>query len=104
MALFMYFNLNMLNKRQERLENEDLQLTTKELQRLQTTADVEGIDLAAVRRLQKGFRYVLQCVVLERYNSNSVMSLVLIPELDVLWGSSYCSLSVGCKLCVVAHG
>lgn len=59
MALFMYFNLNMLNKRQERLENEDLQLTPKELQRLQTTAEVEGIDLAAARRLQKGFRYVL---------------------------------------------
>ncbi|KAJ5815735.1 hypothetical protein N7474_007512 [Penicillium riverlandense] len=59
MALFMYFNLNMLNKRQERLENEDLQLTPKELKRLQTTAEVEGIDLAAARRLQKGFRYVL---------------------------------------------
>jgi hypothetical protein len=59
MALIMYFNLRMLNKRQERLENEDVQLTEKELRRLQITADLEGIDLAAARRLQKGFRYVL---------------------------------------------
>lgn len=59
MAVFMYFNLNMLNKRQERLEDEDCQLTDKELRRLQVTADFEGIDLAAARRLQKGFRYVV---------------------------------------------
>jgi hypothetical protein len=49
----------MLNKRQERLENEDVQLTEKELRRLQITADLEGIDIAAARRLQKGFRFVL---------------------------------------------
>lgn len=59
MAIFMYFNLRMLNKRQVRLENEDVQLTEKELQRLQVTADLEGIDIAAARRLQKGFRFVL---------------------------------------------
>ncbi|KAJ5676142.1 hypothetical protein N7462_009039 [Penicillium macrosclerotiorum] len=59
MGIFMYFNLRMLNKRQERLENEDIQLTEKELRRLQVTADFEGIDLAAARRLQKGFRFVL---------------------------------------------
>lgn len=59
MGLFMYFNLRMLNKRQERLENEEVQLTEKELRRLQVTADTEGIDIAAARRLQKGFRYVL---------------------------------------------
>lgn len=58
-GVFMYFNLRMLNKRQERLENEDVQLGPKELQRLQLTADTEGIDIAAARRLQKGFRYVL---------------------------------------------
>lgn len=59
MALFMYFHLRSLNKRQERLENEDVQLTEKEVRRLQVTADTEGIDLAAARRLQKGFRYPL---------------------------------------------
>jgi hypothetical protein len=58
-GLFMYLNLRMLNKRQERLENEDHQLTDKELRRLQVTADFEGIDLASARQLQKGFRYVL---------------------------------------------
>ncbi|KAJ5103211.1 hypothetical protein N7532_003740 [Penicillium argentinense] len=58
-GIFMYFNLRMLNKRQERLENEDVQLSEKELRRLQLTADTEGIDIAAARRLQKGFRYVL---------------------------------------------
>ncbi|KAJ5295446.1 hypothetical protein PENANT_c001G10998 [Penicillium antarcticum] len=58
-ALFLYFNLNMLNKRQLRLENEEVELGPKDLRRLQVTADVEGIDIAAARRLQKGFRYVL---------------------------------------------
>lgn len=58
-GVFMYFNLRMLNKRQERMENEDVQLTPKDLKRLQVTADTEGIDIAAARRLQKGFRYVL---------------------------------------------
>ncbi|KAJ5132088.1 hypothetical protein N7448_006246 [Penicillium atrosanguineum] len=57
-GVFMYFNLGMLNKRQERLENEDTQLTEKELRRLHLTAETEGIDIAAARRLQKGFRYV----------------------------------------------
>ena len=60
-ALVLYFNLRMLNKRQERLENEtgEIQLTEKELKRLQVTAEHEGIDIAAARRLQKGFRYML---------------------------------------------
>ncbi|KAJ5788761.1 Major facilitator superfamily domain general substrate transporter [Penicillium paradoxum] len=58
-AIFLYFNLRMLNKRQERLENEEVQLGEKDLRRLQATADVEGIDIAAARRLQRGFRYVL---------------------------------------------
>ncbi|KAJ5503699.1 Major facilitator superfamily domain general substrate transporter [Penicillium fimorum] len=58
-ALFLYFNLKMLNKRQERMENEEVQLTEKDIRRLQATADLEGIDIAAARRLQKGFRYVL---------------------------------------------
>ena len=59
MAVFLYFNLRMLNKRQERLENEEVQLSEKDIRRLQATADVEGIDIAAARRLQKGFRYTL---------------------------------------------
>lgn len=58
-GIFMYFHLRTLNKRQLRLENEDTQLTEKELRRLQITADFEGIDIAAARRLQKGFRYTV---------------------------------------------
>jgi len=58
-GVFMYFNLRMLNKRQERLESEDVQLTEKELRRLQLTAETEGIDIAAARQLQKGFRFML---------------------------------------------
>lgn len=58
-AAFLYFNLRTLNKRQERLENEDLELTEREMRRLQVTADHEGVDIATARRLQKGFRYVL---------------------------------------------
>ncbi|KAF9883553.1 hypothetical protein FE257_003192 [Aspergillus nanangensis] len=58
-ALFMYFHLNSLNKRQERLEDEDVTLTEKELKRLEHTAQVEGISVAEARQLQKGFRYML---------------------------------------------
>lgn len=56
-ALFLRFYLNHLNKRQARVENQDAELTERDLRGLQRTADVEGIDLAAARRLQKGFRY-----------------------------------------------
>ncbi|KAJ5084878.1 hypothetical protein NUU61_009457 [Penicillium alfredii] len=59
MGMFMYWSLRSLNKQQERLENEDIQLSEKELRRLQVTAEREGLDLAAARRLQKGFRYTL---------------------------------------------
>ena len=58
MAVFLYFHLRSLNTRLERLENADVTLTEKELRRLQHTAEVEGIDIAAARRLQKGFRYM----------------------------------------------
>jgi hypothetical protein len=58
-CIFLYFTLRMLNKRQERVENEDVPLGEKDLRRLQVTADNEGVDIAAARRLQKGFRYML---------------------------------------------
>ncbi|PWY86653.1 MFS transporter [Aspergillus heteromorphus CBS 117.55] len=57
-ATFLYLHLRALNQQLERLENEATILTERELRRLQQTADVEGIDIAAARRLQKGFRYV----------------------------------------------
>lgn len=59
MALFMYFHLNQLNMRQERLEDEDVELTEAEQARLQKTAEFEGIDIAAARQLQRGFRYMI---------------------------------------------
>lgn len=58
-AAFMFFHLRALNKKQERLEDEEVQLSEKELHQLQHTANVEGIDIGAARRLQKGFRYML---------------------------------------------
>jgi MFS family permease len=58
-GLILYLDLRASNKRLERLENENVTLTEKELRRLQRTAEVEGIDIGAARRLQKGFRYVL---------------------------------------------
>ncbi|RHZ51663.1 putative MFS transporter [Aspergillus thermomutatus] len=59
MAIFMYFHLRSLNKRLERLEDSEVTLTDKEMRRLERTAEVEGIDIAAARRLQEGFRYIL---------------------------------------------
>lgn len=47
------------NKQLERMENDDAILTEKDLRRLEKTASIEGIDVAAARRLQKGYRYML---------------------------------------------
>lgn len=47
------------NKRLERMENEDHQLTEKELRKLEKTAEIEGITVAEARRLQKGYRYTI---------------------------------------------
>lgn len=58
-GVYLWFDLRAENKRLERLENQDTILTERELRILQRTAEVEGIDIAAARRLQKGFRYVL---------------------------------------------
>ena len=58
-GLTLRFILVRRNKRLERLENEDLELSEKDLARLRKTAEVEGIDLAAARRLQKGYRYMI---------------------------------------------
>lgn len=41
------------------MEAEDVQLTEKDVEKLRRTAETEGIDLAAARRLQKGYRYIL---------------------------------------------
>jgi hypothetical protein len=58
-SIFLYFTLRMIKKRQMRVENEDVPLDEKDLRQLQVTADNEGVDIAAARWLQKGFRYML---------------------------------------------
>jgi Major Facilitator Superfamily len=58
MACLVKFYLARQNKQLERLEDEDVVLTDKELRRLQRTAEIEGIDIATARRLQKGYRYM----------------------------------------------
>ena len=47
------------NAKMERLENDDSVLTEKEIMELQKTAEIEGVDLATARQLQKGFRYII---------------------------------------------
>ena len=58
-GLLLRFILTRRNARLERLENEDVALSEKDLARLKKTADMEGIDIAAARRLQKGYRYMI---------------------------------------------
>ena len=53
------FILTKRNKHLERMENEDVELTEKDLAKLRKTAEIEGIDIAAARRLQKGYRYMI---------------------------------------------
>ena len=47
------------NKRLERLENADAELTERDIQKLQKTAELEGMPIEAARVLQKGYRYML---------------------------------------------
>ncbi|KAK5056223.1 hypothetical protein LTR84_012776 [Exophiala bonariae] len=59
MGLAMRIKLTRQNKRLERLEDEDQPLSERDLKKLQKTAEIEGIDVAAARRLQKGYRYMI---------------------------------------------
>ncbi len=47
------------NKRLARLEDVSVPLSDKDYQVLKRTAEVEKIDIATARELQKGFRYLL---------------------------------------------
>lgn len=57
--LVMKFYLEAQNKQMARMENEDAQLTEKDMKKLRKTAEAEGIDIAAARVLQKGYRYMV---------------------------------------------
>lgn len=59
LAVALRFMLVRRNNQLARFEDSGATLTEKELKNLQRTADVEGIDLAAARKLQEGFRYML---------------------------------------------
>ena len=58
-ALLLRFILQRQNKQLERLENEDSVLSEKELVKLRKTAEFEGIDIAAARAMQKGYRFMI---------------------------------------------
>jgi nitrate/nitrite transporter NarK len=47
------------NRELARLENEDVQLSEKDMRKLEKTAEMEGLDISSARRLQKGYRYML---------------------------------------------
>jgi hypothetical protein len=58
-ACLLRFILQRQNRQLERLENEDSELTDKELAKLRKTAEIEGIDIAAARSMQKGYRFMI---------------------------------------------
>ncbi|KAI7012960.1 permease of the major facilitator superfamily, partial [Hortaea werneckii] len=58
-ATILRFWLSSENKKLERMENEDVQLSQAELKKLEKTAETEGTTVAAARTIQKGFRYML---------------------------------------------
>ncbi|OXV08925.1 hypothetical protein Egran_03312 [Elaphomyces granulatus] len=59
MAVLLYIDLRITNKRLERLENENAAFSERDLQRLRKTAEAEGVDIEAARRQQRGFRFLL---------------------------------------------
>jgi len=58
-GLLMKYILEKENKQLARMENEDVELTEKDMRKLQKTAELEGIDIAAARQLQKGYRFMV---------------------------------------------
>lgn len=59
MGVLLRVVLTKRNNRLARMENESQDLTERDLAILRKTAEVEGIDIAAARRLQKGYRYMI---------------------------------------------
>ena len=58
-AVTLRFIMMRTNAKMERLENDDTVLTEREILELQKTAEIEGVDMATARQLQKGFRYII---------------------------------------------
>lgn len=59
MGLLLRMILQRQNKRLERLEDENAQLSDREMAKLRKTAEFEGIDIAAARKMQKGYRFMI---------------------------------------------
>jgi hypothetical protein len=59
MGVVLRLYLQQQNKRLARLEDENAQLSDKEMRKLQKTAEFEGIELAAARKMQKGYRFMI---------------------------------------------
>ena len=58
-GIVMKFYLEYQNRQLARMDDDDATLTAKDMAKLQKTADVEGISVAAARQLQKGYRYMV---------------------------------------------
>ncbi|KAK4983324.1 hypothetical protein LTR66_008864 [Elasticomyces elasticus] len=58
-AIVLRLYLQMQNRQLERLEAEDVRLQESDVRKLQKTAEFEGVDIAAARMLQKGYRYMI---------------------------------------------
>ena len=58
-ACVLRYMMQKMNKELERLETADVHLSEKEMAKLQKTAELEGIDVATARQLQKGYRYII---------------------------------------------
>jgi len=58
-ATALRFILARENKMLERMEDQDSVMTPSDIKKLEKTAEMEGIDIAAARRLAKGHRYLL---------------------------------------------
>ena len=58
-AIALRFVLERQNKQLARLEDENVQLSERELAKLRKTAEFEGIDIAAARSMQKGYRFMI---------------------------------------------
>lgn len=55
----MRFYLQYQNRQLERMEDENVRLTGNDMKKLEKTAEFEGIDIAAARMMQKGYRYMI---------------------------------------------
>lgn len=58
-AIGLRFYLQRQNRHLARLEDENAQLTERDIQKLQKTAEFEGIDIATARKMQKGYRFMI---------------------------------------------